>query len=81
MSCGVGHRHSSDPALLWPWHRPAAAVPIQPLTWELPYATPVALKSKKKKKKLNSLIYEKKKLIKHHFPFLFFQYFYHSRAS
>ena len=31
----------------WLWHRSAAAAPIQPLAWELPYATAVALKSKK----------------------------------
>ena len=24
-----------DPALLWLWHKPAAAAPIQPLVWEL----------------------------------------------
>ena len=36
---------------LWLWHRPAAAAPILPLAWELPLATPVALKRKKKKKK------------------------------
>ena len=40
-----------DPTLLWLWRRPAAAVPIQPLTWELPYAAGADLKSKKKKKK------------------------------
>ena len=40
-----------DPELLWLWHRPAAAAPIQPLAWELPYATHAALKSKKRKKK------------------------------
>ena len=51
MSCGVGHRRSSDPAWLWLWHRPAATALIQPLTWELPYAAPAALKSKKEKKK------------------------------
>ena len=51
MSCGVGHRHNSDPALLWLWHRPAATAPILPLAWELPYATSAALKSKGKKKK------------------------------
>ena len=28
MSCGVGHRHSSDLALLWLW--PAAVAPIRP---------------------------------------------------
>ena len=34
--------------LLWLEHRPAAAAPIQPLAWKLPYATDVALKKKKK---------------------------------
>ena len=29
------------------WYRPAAVAPIQPLTWELPYAVGVALKKKK----------------------------------
>ena len=28
MSCGVDHRCGADPALLWLWHRPAAAVLI-----------------------------------------------------
>ena len=28
VSCGVGRRCSSDLALLWPWHRPAAVAPI-----------------------------------------------------
>ena len=46
MSCGVGHRCSSDPALLWP----AAAAPIQPLAWEAPYAVGAALKKAKKQK-------------------------------
>ena len=46
MSCGVGRRRSSDPALLW--CRPAAEAPIQPLAWEPPYAMGVALKKKKK---------------------------------
>ena len=60
MSCGVGHRRSSDPALLWLWCRPAAAAPIPPLAWELPYAAGAALKSKKKKKKKkeNPYLYE-----------------------
>ena len=47
MSCGVGCRHGSDPALLWLWCRLAAAAPIGPLAWESPYATAVALKDKK----------------------------------
>ena len=33
--------------LLWLWRRPAAAPPIQPLVWELPYASGMALKRKK----------------------------------
>ena len=45
VSCGVGCRHSLDPALLWLWHRLAAAAPIQPLAWELSYAPSMALKS------------------------------------
>ena len=27
-SCGIGHRHSSDLALLWLWYRPAVTAPI-----------------------------------------------------
>ena len=45
-SCGVGRRHGLDPELLWLWHRPAAAAPIQSLAWELLYAIGVALKKK-----------------------------------
>ena len=51
VSCGVGHKCGSDSALLWLWHRPAAAAPIQPLAWELSYAAAVVVKIKKKKKK------------------------------
>ena len=51
MSCGVGHRHGSNLALLWLWHRPAAAAPIRPLAWELPHATSIAIKRKKRKEK------------------------------
>ena len=50
MSCGVGRRHGLDPELLWLWCRLAAEALIQPLAWEPPYATSVALKCKKKKK-------------------------------
>ena len=47
LSCGVGCRCGSDPELLR--CRLAAIAPIQPLSWELTYATDVALKKKKKK--------------------------------
>ena len=64
MSCGAGCRHSSDPELLWLWHRPVAAGLIRPLAWEPPYVAGVAQemakrqKDKKKKKKeiLNQLV-------------------------
>jgi len=49
MSCDVGCRHSSDPALLWLWCRLAAAAPIRPLALELPYAMDAALKRQRKK--------------------------------
>ena len=61
MSCGVGHRRGSDLALLWLWRRPAAAAPIGPLAWELPYAAGMALKRQKKKKKRKERQREKKK--------------------
>lgn len=48
MSCGVGRKLGLDPELLWLWHRPAAVVLIQLLAWELPCASPMALKRKKK---------------------------------
>ena len=55
MSCGVGRRRSSDPVLLWLWHRLVAMAPIRPLAWKSPYAVGAALekgkKTKKKKKK------------------------------
>ena len=35
MSCGVGQRCGSDPALLWLWCSLAAIAPIQLLHWEL----------------------------------------------
>ena len=54
MSCGIGHRRVSDPALLWLWHRLAAAAPIRPLAWEPPYATGAAQEKAKKKKKKKS---------------------------
>ena len=48
MSCGVGPRCGSDPALLWLWRRPAATAPIRPRAWEPPYAEGAALKKSKK---------------------------------
>ena len=57
MSCGVGHRHGSDPALLWLWCRPAAVAPIGPLAWEPPdavCAVPEKAKRKGRKRKRKS---------------------------
>ena len=50
VSCGVGHRHSSDLAFLWLWHRSAAVAPIWPLAWKHTYATGMTLKRQKTKK-------------------------------
>ena len=59
MSCDVGHRLGSDPALPWRWRKPAAGAPIHPLAWKVPCATGVALKRQKqeerKTEKLDSL--------------------------
>ena len=52
VSCGVGRRRGSDPALLWLWRRPVATALIRPLVWELPYATGAALEKAKRKKKI-----------------------------
>ena len=58
VSCGVGRRLDSDPALLRLWHRLASTAPIRPLAWEPPYAEGAALekaeRQKKKKKKEKS---------------------------
>ena len=51
MSCGIGHRHGSDPTLLWLWCKPVATVPIGPLDWAPPYATGMALKRQNKTNK------------------------------
>ena len=48
MNCGVGHRHISDPELLWLWCRLVVVASIRPLAWELPYAVGVAQKRHKK---------------------------------
>ena len=44
MNSGVGHRHSSDLAMLWLWHMLAAVALISPLAWEPPHAAGVILK-------------------------------------
>ena len=49
MSCGVGHRRGSDPALLWLWHRLVAL--IGPLAWEPSYAAEATQENVKKTKK------------------------------
>ena len=36
MCCGIGHRHSPDPALLWLWCRLAAVALTGTLAWEPP---------------------------------------------
>ena len=51
MSCGVGCRLGSDPALLWLWCRLAAVALLGPLAWELPYAAEAAQRNSKKKDK------------------------------
>ena len=47
--------------LLWLWHRPVAAAPIQPLAWELSYAAGATLKSKNKNHTESS--FQKSKLL------------------
>jgi len=51
VSCGVGHRRSLDPALLWLWCRLAAVALIRLLSWELPYAVGLVPKKQKQNKK------------------------------
>ena len=62
MSCGVGCRHGSDPALLWLWCRLVATALIRPLAWEPPYAAGAAqeiAKTQKKKKKEDEMYLDK----------------------
>ena len=49
VSYGVGCRHGSDLALLWLWCRLAAAVLVQSLAWETPYAIGVPPKKTNQK--------------------------------
>ena len=57
MSCGVGHRYSSDMELLWLWHRPVAVAPIRSQALEIPYAADVVHKSKNRKEKKKESAY------------------------
>ena len=50
MSCGVGHRHGSDSALLWLWCTLASTAPIGPLAWE-PICHGCSPEKKKEKEK------------------------------
>ena len=47
LNYSVGHRCSSDLALLWLWRKPAAVAAIQSLAWEPPCAVGGALKRQK----------------------------------
>ena len=47
----VGHRHGSDPVLLWFWNRSAATALIQLLAWEPPHAARAALKEQQQQQK------------------------------
>ena len=48
VTCGVGRRRGSDPALLW--CRPVATAQIQSLAWDPPYATVAAQGMAKRQK-------------------------------
>ena len=61
MSCGVGRRYSSDPALLWFWRRLAATAPIRPIAWEHPYTKGATLEKAKRQKKKKKKKERKKK--------------------
>ena len=50
VSCGVGHRSSSDPMFLWFWCRPEATAPIQPLASTCCWCGPKRQKDKNKNK-------------------------------
>ena len=65
MSCGVGHRHGSDPLLLGCG---AAVASVRPLAWEPPYAAVAALKRQKKSALFYVLILY---LISHYFSLFF----------
>ena len=50
VSCYVGHRCGSDPALLRLWLQPVSVGPIGPLAWDFPYTAGVALNIKNQTK-------------------------------
>ena len=54
VSCGVGRRRGSDPALLRLWRRLAATAPVRLLSWEPPYAPGAAQEIAKRQKKKNN---------------------------
>ena len=56
MSCGVGRRCGSDPALLLLWCRPAATAPIRPLAWESARVWPSQDKKTKEKRKKKGVV-------------------------
>ena len=60
MSSGIGHRRGFDLVLLWLWRRPVATALIQPLAWEPPYASDLALKRQKQTNKNKKSKTEKK---------------------
>ena len=51
VTCGVGCRCGSDPALLWLWHRLVATATIGPLAWEPPCAMGAAQEITKRQNK------------------------------
>ena len=54
MTCGVGLRRNSEPALLGLWHRPGTIAPIRPLACELPYSTGAALERQQQQQQITS---------------------------
>ena len=72
MSCGVGHRHGSDLALLWPRCRLASVALIGSLAWEPPCAVGVALEKAKRQKKKSS--FEEYSMLAHILFFFFLSF-------
>ena len=68
MSCGVGHRCGSDPALPWLCCRPAAIAPIRPLAWEPPCAAGSGPRKGKKDQKKKKVLFVSRGLVLIHPP-------------